>query len=170
MKIRDRSEVYDRLVILADRVLNKSKACAKCPIGCVTLEPSRAWCCGGCPMLGPTGCTVKALGCKLHLCRSEGAKVSDHAWDRLERLKKIAVKYNMWYARANKEQSLNAPKDADFWYWYHKLNGPVARRRIAHEQEAANDGSDACCGNGCGKCGGEKPAVSRGWWSLHRWR
>lgn len=139
MKIRDRGEVYDRLVVLADRVLNKGSACATCPIGCKTLEPSRAWCCDGCPMLGPTGCTVKALGCKLHLCDSEALKVSLHTWDRLERLKAIAVKYNMWYARANKEQSLNAPKGTGFWYWYYELNGPEARRRIAREQEAAND-------------------------------
>lgn len=160
MKKRSREEIYDRLVVLADRTLNKGSACAKCPIGCTTQEPSRAWCCGGCPMLGPNGCTVKALGCKLHLCESEQYNVPDHTWNRLQLLKQIALKHNMWFARANKEQSLGSPKNASFWYWYDKLNGPHAQRRIKHEQEIANAESHTCCGDGCTECGSKKPCLS----------
>lgn len=36
------------------------------------------WCCSGCPDLGPNGCTVEALACKLWLCE-EARKHSPEA-------------------------------------------------------------------------------------------
>lgn len=131
LKSRDRGEVYDRLCILADKLLRRHKACDTCPVAeCGLLlrhRYSKSWCCGGCPHLGLTGCTVQALGCKLHLCAAEKNRQtrrdSDRRlWHRLYKLQLIAHHYQVWVARASKEESLKHG-DKDFWFVYDNFNG-----------------------------------------------
>lgn len=106
LKERDRGEVYDRLVRLADRILAKNYVCAGCPVGCKGQWPSRATCCSDCPNLGPSGCTVKALACKLWLCWNEKYKAGYRVNKRLHRLERIAQHYRIYVGRAGKEMSL----------------------------------------------------------------
>lgn len=107
LKERDRSEVYDRLVRLADRILAKHNVCGSCPVGCASQKNTRAWCCNGCPKLGPNGCTVQALACKLWLCTSESFSLPYKVYGRLMRIRAIAVHYKLYVGRANKEESLH---------------------------------------------------------------
>lgn len=114
MKVRDRGEVYDRLCVLADRILSKHSVCATCPVGCaiklpfglsMTAPNTRSWCCSGCKHLGPNGCTVKALACKLWLCSKESDR-SSKARRKLDRLVRIAAQYNLLTFRGSREESL----------------------------------------------------------------
>lgn len=132
LKPRDRAEVYDRLCILADKLLKKFSACSSCPITakCTLFRHkySKSWCCGGCPHLGPSGCTVQALGCKLHLCSAEKGRQTKRGSRelqlRLYRLQRIAFHYKIWMARADKQESLEHG-DKDFWYVYNVQHGYV---------------------------------------------
>lgn len=109
LKPRNRSEVYDKLYVLASKVLSKSSACSTCPIQCATGR-SRSDCCAGCKHLGPNGCTVAALACKLHLCIAEGniqQTINPKLMRKLSRLTRIATHYKVWVARGDKQESLD---------------------------------------------------------------
>lgn len=85
---------YLRLWKSADEILRQSdNPCQITPAGegyfmCTYLRlkglpPNKELCCIGCRHLGPSGCTVKALGCKLGWCWTssraiEGQKIGDH--------------------------------------------------------------------------------------------
>lgn len=120
LKERDRAEVYDKLVRLADKVLAKYQPCAKCPVGCSTQRFTKAWCCSGCPNLGPKGCTVNSLACKIWVCRNHMmlAKVSAKerkCFRRLDRLERIARHYQLYVGRAGKEKSLELGAKSITW-------------------------------------------------------
>lgn len=120
LKERERGEVYDRLVRLADKILAKYQPCGKCPVGCPTQRLSKAWCCGGCPKLGPQGCTVQALACKLWVCRNNMILIKPRGKDRecfarLDRLTRIARHYEIYVGRASKEESLHYGAQGLWW-------------------------------------------------------
>lgn len=114
LKERDRSEVYDKLYDLAARLLRGANACANCPVkspprklgDLLWRERSKTWCCGGCRHTSDTGCTVKALGCKLWLCGNADSGWTLRLGRRLDKLVRIATHYNVYVARASKEESL----------------------------------------------------------------
>lgn len=111
LKERDRSEVYDQLYDLAARILVRMDACSTCPIGTSCKANTRSWCCGGCKHLGPQGCTVKSLSCKLWLCTKEHGRQDlelhhNYLRDRLYKLTTIARYYNLYVLRGSKEQAL----------------------------------------------------------------
>ena len=75
--LRALSAAYDRLYEQADLVLQKHDPCqirreADDTISCTETRllkiKNSQLCCTGCEHLGPTGCTVKSLICKLWLC------------------------------------------------------------------------------------------------------
>ncbi len=130
LKDRDRSIVYDRLYVLARKVLAQGKCCVTCPIkrrkmGWRSEERSKSWCCSGCPHLGPQGCTVQALACSLWLCGSKDSRRYSRghvsrAQQRLDKIVLIAQHYQIHVARASKEQSLEYGPSGDFWVVYHQ--------------------------------------------------
>lgn len=131
LKPRDRSEVYDQLYRLAQRILSRGNACRTCPIKrheATKEQRCRSWCCDGCPNLGEHGCTVQALGCSLWLCGSDDSrqysrgKLSTMA-KRLQKLQRIASHYEVHVARASKEESLQYGPLKDFWCVYHGRHG-----------------------------------------------
>lgn len=61
---------YDDLYRRGQAVLDKHKPCGfhKGPNGKIRCVIADGPCCGGCEHLGPKGCKVESLTCKLHLC------------------------------------------------------------------------------------------------------
>src|SRR3990167_5749238 len=53
-------------------------------------EPHNVLCCEGCEHLGPEGCTVMSLGCKLGWCRCYTPAISDQAVSSHPTFEKIA--------------------------------------------------------------------------------
>lgn len=104
----NRSKMYDRLYAAADRVLKKHDPCAGCPVGCTNGIPvmhTKLWCCSGCKYLGPDGCTVQALACKLWLC-SKATRNNPRAKRLLSRLQRLAGRYGFLVFRGSKEDNL----------------------------------------------------------------
>lgn len=127
MKTRTRSEVYDRLYVLASKMLDRYQPCQRCPTPCAYFGGKRSGCCTGCPFAGPTGCTVQSLGCKFWLCGEAEWYASSHLLARLRLLRRIARKYNVDYARATKDEVLQLTEERDVWFLYNLLNrGPYA--------------------------------------------
>lgn len=68
------------------------------------VAPDSSLCCGGCPHLGPQGCTIKALDCKLGWCwqgrnHIEGMTVNDHpTFVKIYALRREASKLGLLYA------------------------------------------------------------------------
>lgn len=95
------SETHGRLYEEADSILQKHRPCqfedGKCIINRKTsdTESQTNGCCGyrtrPCKHLGPGGCTVKALGCKLHLCPGLSGTVKECAAE-LHELRKEAYR------------------------------------------------------------------------------
>jgi hypothetical protein len=69
-------------------------------------------------------------------------KVSNWTYQKLGAIQKIAGQYGILFARADKEESLNAPKGATFWYWYATKNGPNASKEAQNEKRSS-------CGKPC---------------------
>ena len=80
--IQKLSALYDRIYDIADGLLKKHNPCnihsdgTKSSCQCHLHTTHRIHlCCTGCKYISPTGCTVKALACKLFLCPSIKNKV-----------------------------------------------------------------------------------------------
>lgn len=116
LKPRSRPEVYDQLYRLASIILKRVNACAACPIGCATQRGTKSWCCSGCPHLGPQGCTVESLYCKLWVCQEWAEEypssfkanhgVNQFYRNRLEKLFRIAAHYRILMMRGSKGQAI----------------------------------------------------------------
>jgi hypothetical protein len=122
LKPRDRAEVYDRLYVLACKLLVAGKACASCPLGSEEEHFSMIWCCSGCKYSSDKGCTTQALACKLWLCDDAHTLEVDRRRARqlnlrIMLLKRIASHYNVHVARASKEESLEHGYE-DLWFLY----------------------------------------------------
>ena len=66
-----RSVAYDAIFDEASEILKRDNPCeigtdGKCLYG--RRLNTTSFCCGGCKYLGPEGCTVKAVGCRVWLC------------------------------------------------------------------------------------------------------
>jgi hypothetical protein len=134
-KNRSRAYVHDRLYALADKLLKRHNPCH----GCITHNcfsyGNDSRCCMGCPHF-KNGCTVKALYCKLWLCHSVGAQQYALV-RRLERLERIAKKYNLLVARASRWETLRYGEALpnDVWWLYHH-DGYVNRTGIHKKLDA----------------------------------
>lgn len=100
------SKQYDRLYGLADKLFKKYNPCQIKDGNCIM---NSNCCCQGCEYLGKSGCTVKALACKLHIC---GAYVwrdgsNEKLIKRLFRLQRIAKELDIWFVRSSKEETFN---------------------------------------------------------------
>lgn len=112
-------ESYDILCAEADALLAKYNPCAGCQ-GCSIIP--KAWdCCDGCPFLGPKGCTIQCLACKLWLCESpnnENLNRPQEMLDAMNALVDQAIDLNFYYARATPEEVLNLTEDKGTWFFY----------------------------------------------------
>lgn len=136
-KNRSREYVHDRLYELADKLLKRHNPCAKCWATNCYHEHVTQRCCEGCVYFKKgQGCTVKALYCKLWIC---GA-VTNQAQlrRRLQRLRKIAEKYNLLVARGSREETLEFGEqlNTDPWWLYYatRHHDTLKNREKAHNQ------------------------------------
>lgn len=71
----------------------------------------RTWCCARCKHLGPTGCTVESLSCKLGWCYSNEASIVDQpidshpTFDKIQEIRSEAKQLGlpMWHRRSFEE-------------------------------------------------------------------
>ena len=106
---------YDELYDKATSVLEKYNPCkiqnGTChgfrANGLDVIQPpiKCQFCCHGCAHLGPSGCTVKALYCKVWLCHTAG-QCNPECREELASIERQAAKYNLLHARASKSESL----------------------------------------------------------------
>lgn len=126
----DREQLYDRLYAIAERILAKHQPCARCKSPCAYFSnksPVRSGCCTNCPFLGADGCTIKSLACKLWLCDAAAGEwpinKKMHLMSRqLSRLREIAIVHHIHYARATREEALEAKEKGipnNTWHFYH---------------------------------------------------
>ena len=114
---------FDRLYAQASQLLGKHKPCAIEGGSCYSMrtDPARHrrmrmdFCCGGCTHLGPQGCTVESLHCKLFICepleklhikRKDGRRVFSPLVQALRRLTAEADKYALRVFRGTREESI----------------------------------------------------------------
>jgi hypothetical protein len=103
------SFLYDVLCEEADRIIREYNPC-RMEEGGKCLTSAADGCCEGCVYLGPNGCMVQCLICKLDLC--EAAKRSCPAADeQLIPLRLIARRYGMhWQIRQPKNNVMKQLK------------------------------------------------------------
>jgi hypothetical protein len=114
---------FDRLYAQADQALAQHQPCRIEGGSCYSMrtDPARhrrmkmAFCCGGCQHLGPQGCTVESLHCKLFICepleklhirRKDGQRVYSPLAKALRRLIAQADKYAFRVFRGTREESI----------------------------------------------------------------
>ena len=98
MNSKQLSQEYDKLYqqaadILKDENPCQVKSCRICAGGTGTLLDRRSptYCCSGCPFVSKKGrCTVKALGCKIWICKSAAQK-NPTAYEKLKVVRDRAI-------------------------------------------------------------------------------
>ena len=111
MSLKKVSAEYDRIYAEAQALLDKYKPCQG-PNGALCILGS--FCCSHCPHLGPTGCTVKALWCKLWLCETAKERTPKELLIQLDelRLQFRKLPYSTFtFGRYSKQQYLCSLKD-----------------------------------------------------------
>lgn len=75
-------KLYDELYAAGQRVLDRFNPCelTRGVDGVYTCVRGKPDCCTGCKHLGPDGCTVEALGCKLGACWCHSYPVEIPGW------------------------------------------------------------------------------------------
>lgn len=110
----NRSKLYDLIYDKADKLLKEFNPCDvhKTLFGDIFCK-CRNFCCCDCDYLSEKGCTVKALYCKLWRCDASyyhnnlGVKYKNSLDYQLNKLLKIAKKYNLLIIRGTKEDIFN---------------------------------------------------------------
>jgi hypothetical protein len=112
---------FDRLYAAADQAMRDHDPCAVRGGQCYSmreypeLHKRMPFCCGGCRYLGPQGCTVESLHCRLWVCgpldwvhigRDGRKRTYSPLLQKLRRLTKIADHYGFRIWRAPKEESI----------------------------------------------------------------
>jgi hypothetical protein len=101
--------LYSGIYNAATKVLEEHNPC-EIEEGGKCIDSDDGCCCKRCKHLGPDGCTVEALLCRLHLCRAAVKNCPDAAKE-LELLDLIARRYNLpIYFRASKEENFERLK------------------------------------------------------------
>ena len=117
-RIRDSaSELYDYLYDAGQRVLDRTNPCQIRADGtCYALRLPRTgtsliWqqpgvmCCANCEHHTPTGCSVKALACKLWICHELREAYPELDWDLRQLLRTAAIANIPTLIRCSKEES-----------------------------------------------------------------
>lgn len=116
---------YMRLFFIIDKLFARHDPCKNCT-GCDAIlfkEPVPYDCCDGCPFNSPKGCTTYSIACKIWLCTSSLRKrKSKRFMHQRERLKKIALAMNFYYARAMPLEVLLLQERKDTWFFYNTFN------------------------------------------------
>jgi len=102
MSLREVSIIYDQIYAEMQALLDKYKPCRGAN-GELCLRGT--FCCCGCKYLHATGCTVKALWCKLWLCGDAKASAPKELMIEIERLQCVMIElpYCRWgYGRYSK--------------------------------------------------------------------
>lgn len=112
---------FDRLWTRASQVLDRHQPCRIEGGSCYSMRafPQRhkkmPFCCGGCAHLGPQGCTVQSLHCKLFICepleklhikRKDGRRVYSPLAKALRGLIAEADRYAFRVFRGTREESI----------------------------------------------------------------
>ena len=112
---------FDQLYAAACQAMADHDPCAVRGGACFSmreyphLHTRMPFCCGGCKFLGPEGCTVESLHCKLWVCgpidwahieKKDGKTSYSPLLGKLRRLTKLADHYGFRIWRATKEQSI----------------------------------------------------------------
>ncbi len=73
LKSEARGQLYDILMAIGQRILDYYNPCDWRDGKCRRMRSSRddQGCCEGCEHLGPTGCRIQSLACRLWLCESQ---------------------------------------------------------------------------------------------------
>ena len=120
-------KLYDLIWAKADRLIKQYNPCnirytdngLRCNNACMVKDCGNDLCCGGCKWLDKKiGCTVKSVGCKVGTCW-EGStwydifeddlsliNIPDTFITQMDRLRKIAFRYNLSAYRMSKEETL----------------------------------------------------------------
>lgn len=104
-------KLYGLLYHLADRLIQQHNPCRHDENGVCKEDRDlgdgcKNGCCSGCRHLSPNGCTVKALSCKIWLCRH----VADQNLElsrKLDMLRRIAYKHELFHVRASCKSTLS---------------------------------------------------------------
>ena len=95
------SDLYTKLYNKASKIIGTDKPCRTC------LEPDKSgYCCFRCAHLSSTGCTVKALYCKVWLCTSARLAFPKTSY-KLDGIMRRANKYLLLKIRASKKETLS---------------------------------------------------------------
>lgn len=107
-----REEIYDSLYQKASNLEEKYDPCNISNGICQRekIKSGKSFCCGNCEYLTNTGCSVKALYCKLWICCSVEKLLPIIFWINRSRLLKKAVRYNLLFHRESKENTLKRIK------------------------------------------------------------
>ena len=118
MNIIYRMFLYDFLYEYADLLISKYNPCDTrvSRSGVATCVHNIDRCCNSCKHLGPRGCTVRSLSCKLYICmtaRQEmlySVKEEEGVISKLYKAKVLARKYNLIGFRASQIEVYDALK------------------------------------------------------------
>ena len=112
---------FDQLYAEADKAMLHANPCKVIAGQCLSMREypenhiNEPFCCTGCKHLGPTGCTVQSIHCRLWVCapidnenisRKYGKRVLSPLFTELRRIKKEAQKYHFMIWRGTKEESI----------------------------------------------------------------
>lgn len=112
---------FDALYAAADKAMTDHDPCAVRGGACYSmreypeLHKKMPFCCGGCKHLGPQGCTVQSLHCRLWVCgpldwanigRDGKKRVYSPLLTKLRKLTALADHYGFRLWRATKEESI----------------------------------------------------------------
>ena len=136
------STLYDEFYARGEEIFAKHNLCDVKDGKCKSYRLNEArgnFCCRNCPHLGPEGCTVKALYCKLWICSELIDTLSDEVLQELGDLFEEAEQLNMLRFRASKEQTFRkGNSNKNMWNRYLSI---LYRRRRSRESSLPHSGS-----------------------------
>lgn len=102
--------LYSEYYEAAQRILSTHNPCAVKDGKCV----DGAFCCSGCKHLGPQGCTVSALSCKVWLCYTARCTPNgERAAAELDALRDAAKREIPWRIRASEDETFEKMEQAN---------------------------------------------------------
>jgi len=102
------NRVFERLYKIAVGYVKKYNYCNVCEGKCGRKQDKHnggaLFCCGGCPYLGPRGCTVKAIMCRSYFCH--GFQLTNEVQAKLDKLNDQIYRWGFKIFRGNKRSSI----------------------------------------------------------------
>ena len=112
---------FDQLYAAADEAMKREDPCKVKAGACLSMREypenhvNEPFCCTGCKHLGPQGCTVQSLHCRVWVCapidhenisRKLGVRVLSPFFKELRRIKAEGQKYHFMIWRGTREESI----------------------------------------------------------------